>query len=243
MVLRFSSLQYNSNNTLSQPAFCLHFAIQLNVNFRFGKGPHRVKFTIGFIDKNGVEEPRNFVVELGSIDTMPHSIHFFLDMVAAKVWDNTVFLHHEQVEHVVQVAPIDFDTQKEVQNGFRLHRGLGFPEYSDEYQHTKYTIGFAGQGPAFYINTMDNSRAHGPGGQPNHIMSNDGDPCFGRVVDGVEVIDDLIKYGMQQNQMEEGHHPWADDKHTWTHLISVEMVLDEKEAKTSRNRRKQKGIN
>ena len=51
-------------------------------------------------------------------------------------------------------------------------------------------------GPSFYINTVDNSEIHGPGGQPTDddvgsiggSRSGSADPCFGRIVSGYDVI-------------------------------------------------------
>jgi hypothetical protein len=47
-------------------------------------------------------------------------------------------------------------------------------------------------GPSFYINTVDNTQSHGPGGQPTDDDFGEGeapaDPCFGRVVSGYEVV-------------------------------------------------------
>jgi len=44
---------------------------------------------------------------------------------------------------------------------------LSFREYSTQYPHTQWTVGLAGRpsGPDFYINKIDNTIRHGPGGQ------------------------------------------------------------------------------
>ena len=39
-------------------------------------------------------------------------------------------------------------------------------------------------GPDFYINKVDNTHAHGPGGQVQHALHEEGDACFGRIVKG-----------------------------------------------------------
>jgi hypothetical protein len=170
---------------------------------------------------------KSFVVEMAPLDIMPASIHLFLDMVTAGIWDNTIFLHNEEVEHVIAAAPVDYATQKlkhsQISNLGWI--GLGFPEYSDRFPHTQYTIGFAGQGPTFYINTMDNSESHGPGGQGHHQLPDDAAPCFAKVVGGFEVVDDLVRLGLNQKETTMGSHPWADDGHTWTRIVSVELLL------------------
>ena len=65
-----------------------------------------------------------------------------------------------------------------------------FQEYSPKFPHEKYTLGFAGRpgGPDFYISTMDNTRLHGPGGQTNYEDPTEADPCFAKVVDGIDVV-------------------------------------------------------
>jgi cyclophilin family peptidyl-prolyl cis-trans isomerase len=66
-----------------------------------------------------------------------------------------------------------------------------FQEYSPNFEHKKYTLGFAGRpgGPDFYISTMDNSKLHGPGGQTSYEDPTEADPCFAKVVEGFNVVD------------------------------------------------------
>ena len=55
----------------------------------------------------------------------------------------------------------------------------------------QYTLGFTGRpgGPDFYINKMNNTEAHGPGGQHQHHLEEFADPCFAKVIDGFETLD------------------------------------------------------
>lgn len=184
-----------------------------------------MKFTVDMVTESRKRSLKSFVVEMAPLDLMPVSIHLFLDMVTAGIWNNTIFLHDEEVEHVIAAAPVDHATQTIKHNHISNIGwvGLGFPEYSDQFPHAQYTIGFAGQGPTFYINTMDNSEQHGPGGQGHHLLPDDADPCFARVVEGFEVIDDLARLGLHQKETTRGSHPWADDGHTWTHIVSVNL--------------------
>ena len=88
------------------------------------------------------------------------------------------------------------------------HAGLdsvSFQEYSPLYPHEKYTIGFAGRphsGPEFYINLLNNTLDHGPveAGYAKLVLEEEGgvvvdervlepDPCFGKVVEGFDVVD------------------------------------------------------
>jgi hypothetical protein len=194
---------------------------------KHGPGPHNVKFTVAYTDPDDRKSTVSFVVEMASLDIMPHSVDFFLEMIGSKIWDNTVFLHHEQVEHVLAAAPIDYKTQtvKHHHLNYFGWQGLGFPEYSKKHPHKRYTIGFAGKGPTFYINTLDNSDAHGPGGQGHHALDGDADPCFGTVIEGIEVVDLLFLHGLNQSKMRESkEHPWADDEHTWSHIVKIEIM-------------------
>jgi cyclophilin family peptidyl-prolyl cis-trans isomerase len=175
--------------------------------YRFGKGPHHVRITVEMpvIDPNlrdrdehrGIET-RSFVVQLAPLDVMPHSVHFFLEMVRLRMWDNTFFYHHEKIEHVLSALPLNYHTGTPTFHdlAFLGRQSLSFPEFSMDYHHEKYTIGLAHMGPSFYLNTRDNFEVHGPGGQGHHLLPLDADPCFGRVVEGFSVVDDLIQLGL-----------------------------------------------
>lgn len=194
---------------------------------KYGDGPHKVRFTVAYTDLEENTSTDSFVVQMVPLDLMPHSIEFFLDMIGSKIWDNTVFLHHAKVEHVLAAAPIDYLSQNVKHHHLKYlgWQGLGFPEYSEKQPHKSYTIGFSGTGPTFYINTMDNSAVHGPGGQGHHVLAEDADPCFGEVVEGKEAVDTLVMHGLNQNAMRESDkHPWASKEHTWTHIVKIELV-------------------
>lgn len=179
--------------------------------------------------------PRDFTIELAPISEMPHSVHFFLEMMRMKIWDNTVFVHHEEQDHVITAIPIDYN-QKQMKHHHLAYLGwknLGFPEFSPQYSnHEQYTIGFSNLGPQFYINTLDNAKIHGPGkgqhGEP--LLDSDADPCFAKIIEGTNVVDDLVKFGLSKsktNTVEE--HPWAasannNGEHTVTQILRVEMV-------------------
>jgi cyclophilin family peptidyl-prolyl cis-trans isomerase len=194
---------------------------------QWGEGPHRVAFTVEYNNEHGHIYNRQFLVELASVHDMPHSVHFFLEMVAMKLWDHTVLLHHEKIEHLIAAVPIDFrySQYKHSHLAYLGWKNMGFPEYHPKHTHNKYTLGFANKGPTWYINTVNNVVSHGPGGQPKKQLLGDADPCFGTVIEGTDVVDDLIQFGLHQKQTElDPGHPLVDDPHTWTHLIKVELV-------------------
>ena len=154
--------------------------------YSFGSQPYKVQFNIQ-IEENIF----TFVVEMAGLELMPHSVHYFMQMVKAKVWDNTVFRHRSN--HILYAQLMDDlgNDKRYLLSEKDINPNLSFPEYTDEYPHHKYTLGFSGRpgGPEFYINTDDNAETHGPGGQTVHALQEEADPCFGTVIDGHQVID------------------------------------------------------
>lgn len=197
------------------------------ISHRFGPGPHRVEVSVQIEIKEQSSEAK-FVVEMVPADDLPHSVFFFLNSVDKKLWDNTVFLHHEEVDHIMAAVPLDYKSQGIKQADIQALelQSLAFPEYSAAHPHAKYTLGFADVGPTFFINTADNTETHGPGGQEHHRMPEDADPCFGHVVEGTEVVDALLKYGVQSpNRVSPtGNHPWGDNDHTWSRIVSMRIL-------------------
>jgi cyclophilin family peptidyl-prolyl cis-trans isomerase len=171
--------------------------------FRLGNGPYKVKMTVEFPEDRKLptkaKKPiRSFVLELADLYTMPHSVHIFLEQVSAHLWDNTAFIINPG--HVIQAAAVSGDgavADKAKLEGFESHRlkNVAFQEYNETFPHERWTFGFAGRpgGPDFYINTQNNTIPHGPGGQKHHELTNDADPCFGKVVEGISVIKDIMK--------------------------------------------------
>jgi len=119
---------------------------------------------------------------MAPLDIMPHSVYTFLEMVNAKLFDGCSFILNAM--HVVKAAPLPYDGSSAAQK-VKSFTKLGldtvsFREYSTEYPHEQYTVGFAADGsPSFYINTQDNSEQHA------------GEPCFGKIVSGYETVERL----------------------------------------------------
>jgi Cyclophilin type peptidyl-prolyl cis-trans isomerase/CLD len=137
----------------------------------------------------GAESPRDetFAIELAPIKHVPHAVHFFLEQVSHGLWNHSAF--HLNHHHVLQVGP----STPEHRDRFRdleLDR-LAFPDYNPLYPHHKWTLGFAGRpgGPSWYVNKIDNRGDHGPHGQEHHALSEYADSCFGRIVDGFDVLE------------------------------------------------------
>lgn len=161
----------------------------------FGPHPYRLKFNV-LLDGNS----HSFIVEMAPLDLVPHSIHFFMQMVKEQVWNNMVFTHNTHHIVLAELMDIEGNDKRDV----FLDKGistLSFPEYSEDYPHKKYTLGFGGRpgGPGFYINTDDNREIHGPGGQVGYHLNEEADPCFAEVIEGHEVIDWMQQKNLDEN--------------------------------------------
>jgi len=184
-VSRRESAMQDRTNVLQSKIADLHRAEALE---HYGDQEYRVKFNL-VIDG----ERHSFVVEMAPLELMPHSVNYFMKMVDAKVWDGTIFSH--LLEHILAVEMRDSEGHDKGE--LFDEKGIGtmaYPEHSEDYPHHKYTLGFSRQplGPRFFINTQDNSKFHGPGGQLiHHDFDNDGDPCFAQVIEGQNIIDFL----------------------------------------------------
>jgi cyclophilin family peptidyl-prolyl cis-trans isomerase len=133
-------------------------------------------------------------MEMAPLDLMPHTVNLFLQQVHRQLWDGTYVTVNAR--HVIQIGPSYEDAIANVgsdeQRSYHHFHAEGldkvsYQEYSPKYPHEQYTIGMAGRpsGPDFYINKMNNTVMHGPGGQMNDSdMHNEADPCFGRMVNG-----------------------------------------------------------
>jgi len=122
------------------------------------------------------------ILEMAETELMPHSVFTFLEMVHAKLFDGCSFILNAM--DVVKAAPLPYDGSSASQK-VKAFTKLGldtvsFREYSPEYPHEQYTVGFSADGsPSFYINTHDNSEQHV------------GEPCFATIVSGFETVERL----------------------------------------------------
>jgi cyclophilin family peptidyl-prolyl cis-trans isomerase len=144
---------------------------------RYGDHVHRVEIELTFPDQR--PGPTKFIIELAPLDVMPHSVHFFLEMVQSGLLDGCSFILNAL--HVLKAAPLPYDGSSAANKARAFARvgleSVAFKEYDSRYPHQQYTVGFAADGsPSFYINTEDNSEIHW------------GDPCFGRIVEGFDTV-------------------------------------------------------
>jgi cyclophilin family peptidyl-prolyl cis-trans isomerase len=145
---------------------------------KYGAGVKRVELELIFPD-GGVGGPDTFVIEMADIELMPHSVWTFLEMTSAGLLDGCSFIMNAL--HVLKAAPLPYDGSPAHDKALAFHahglESVAFREYSPDYPHTRYTVGFAADGsPSFYINTEDNTHIHV------------GDPCFGKVISGFDTV-------------------------------------------------------
>ena len=147
---------------------------------KYGPGPFRVEIELAFPDQQvNVNGPTKFVIELAPLDLMPHSVHFFLEMASMGLLDGCSFILNAL--HVLKAAPLPYDGSSAASKARAFARmgleSVAFKEYSEQFPHKQYTVGFAADGsPSFYINTEDNEEIHM------------GDPCFGKIVEGFDTV-------------------------------------------------------
>ena len=194
---------------------------------KYGPGPHRVHFRVRRPESDGSVE--DFVIEMAPLNLVPHSVQVFLDMIAGGLWDNTVFYHHATTSHVIAAAPVVYGTFEPKHLHFDAlgYSGVSFPEYSPSFPHQVYTVGFSGTGPNFYINGLDNTDHHGPGGQGHHALPGEADPCFAKVVSGHSVLR-AIQNGPStstpQDELDAASPPVSWRDYDLTHIIQVEIL-------------------
>lgn len=147
---------------------------------QYGSGIIRVELELEFPDSP--DGPNTLVMEMAPLDLMPHSVFTFLEMVHAGLFNGCSFILNAM--HVIKAAPLPYDgSSASAKVKSFTKKGLesvAFREYSPDYPHKQYTVGFAADGsPSFYINTQDNTDIHV------------GDPCFAKIVSGIDAVQRL----------------------------------------------------
>ena len=186
------------------------------IKYRFGTGPHKVELEIEYPQYTEDVEPFDwprvrgvFQLEMAPLNFMPIAVNLFLQQVHHKLWNGCSFVINAR--HIFQAGPHRYSPRNAEQGNegkydanvpellkkfvnSRLDK-MPFQEYHEKFPHVQYTIGYAGRpgGPDFYINKIDNSVNHGPGGQSHHDLHEEADPCFATLVGGMEVLDEINK--------------------------------------------------
>jgi hypothetical protein len=151
-------------------------------------------------------------LDMAPLDLMPVAVNLFLQQVHHGLWDGCSFIYNPR--HILQAGPHAHDVDERLpRTDALLHRfvdarldTMPYQEYHEEYPHEAYTIGFAGRpgGTDIYINKVNNTINHGPGGQGQHSLHEEADPCFARVAtsgeyDGRLLLDNLYRVPTSQN--------------------------------------------
>jgi hypothetical protein len=84
-------------------------------------------------------------------------------------------------------------------------------------------MGFTGRpgGPDFYINKMDNTEAHGPGGQHQHSLEEFADACFAKIIDGYETLELIYRETTFPND-----HEWGWFYTQPVHIVGATLLVD-----------------
>lgn len=203
---------------------------------RFGPGPHRVEFTF-ILPSDEDETEHTFIVETAPLDLMPHAVQLFLEQVDHELWDSSWF--YINGPHVLQAGPMLEEDETIEEDTFEADRAhalkpfvekeldtLSFPEYSHEFPHEQWTLGFTGRpgGPDWYINKKNNTVMHGPGGQYHHSIEEQADPCFAKIISGFDKVEMIFK----EQTIEEGDD-W--EYFFWDPVYIVEAKVITKKAK------------
>ena len=168
---------------------------------KYGTGVVRVQLTLDFLSDRSLEQTEGqeslhhqLILEMAPLDLMPHSVYTFLEMVDNHLYDGCSFILNAM--NILKAAPLPYEkgewgSAKQMDRNFHKLglETVSFREYSEEYKHEQYTVGFAADGsPDFFINTGDNTEEHA------------GEPCFARVVSGFETVtkmeDEPLRSGM-----------------------------------------------
>jgi cyclophilin family peptidyl-prolyl cis-trans isomerase len=128
------------------------------------------------------KKPTKLIMEMASLELMPHSVNMFLDMVHAGLFDGCSFVL--MAMQMIKLAPLPYDgsSASAKVRSFTKHglETVAFKEYSPDFPHQKYTVAFSADGsPSFYINTEDNTELHV------------GEPCFAKIVSGFDTLQRL----------------------------------------------------
>ena len=167
----------------------IDFRSRRDVLKTYGPGPHYVRMTFSL----SPDVSENILLKMAPLDMMSHTVQMFLKLIEEKMYVGGTFLLAR--DHIIAAAPIDsFDSENNRRleekinaEGFFRDGALLFHQYTPEFPHERYTVGFSSSGgPLFYINIQDNTELHGP--RHNNEGDVEGDPVIASVVEGFDVI-------------------------------------------------------
>jgi len=129
-----------------------------------------IKFPSVITEKDGKPPNDSFFIELASIDLIPVSVYYYLELV-----------RDFRIGHFIRNAAHVLQAHTQTKKGGK--KPMPFQEYSRQFPHEKYTTGYAGRpsGPQWYISIMNNTDDHGPGTQQKQNQY-EADSLFGKLV-------------------------------------------------------------
>lgn len=175
--LKKSGVIMATDDRAKEPILALQRVTRELIVKRYGPAPYQVEMEITFPSVMPDAIDGKILIELAPIELTPHVVFVFLEIV--RNWSGGAF--NRVAGHVLQTHVAGHS------------KNLAFQEYHPDFPHKQYTLGYAGRpgGPPFYISTIDNVKNHGPGSQGSDTEA---DGCFGKVLEGFSVIEDIKKH-------------------------------------------------
>lgn len=163
---------------------------------KYGQGPFYIKVELK--NDGGAEDTANaFVIETYNLKSMPHAIDHFLQTVEQQLWDGLTMIYRNVNSHAIHTSTLVSETGELDEERFVTANltSLAFAEHSPDFPMEMYSVAFQGLpgGPGFYIN-MDSNLANRQDEDTHHA-------CFGKVVEGKGVLDNLFKQNRKTNNL------------------------------------------
>jgi hypothetical protein len=179
--MKSSGVVMETDTTALEKIKTLQESLQIFIPEKYGPPPYNIEMCIEFpasMNEDGELDPYSRITfELAPIDKVPYSVFYFLEYMLPSF---TGGKFKRNAPHVLQAK---LEMNKDI-------KPLAFQEYSRDYSHKEYTIGFAGRPSSaqhIYISTRDNTRNHGPGSQGSKTEA---DGIIGKIIDDndIEVV-------------------------------------------------------
>lgn len=177
--MKSNGVVIETDTTALETIKMLQEALQVFIPEKYGPPPYKIEMCIEFpASMNEDLDPFGIITfELAPIDKVPYSVFYFLEYMlpcfkGGNFKRNASHVLQAKLEMIEDIKP------------------FAFQEYSRDYSHKEYTIGFAGRpsrAEHIYISTRDNTRNHGPGSQGSKTEA---DGIIGKIIDenGIEVV-------------------------------------------------------
>ena len=173
----FKILEINYDiGSLTHILFCwisLHL-----VNHRYGESPYYVRFDLEIDGEEATDDNPSFIVEIETLDELPHSVFSFLTMVGSGVYKEAEFLATNSIIH------LDSDEGKVASLGYATS-ALALVEGSALGACAPYSVGFVGANGGLKIIMTSDTSKHGSLA------------CFGRIAQGRQTVTRIQRAGRE----------------------------------------------